>query len=117
MSVSSNAFALGSALALLLAACPDVPAQSQQAPAEGAPRFPQAQGDARPAPMRDFQAMIENQRARVRGRVAGAMGRIEAACSQELRNFCSTVTPGEGRLLLCMQAHEDKLSAQCELAL
>jgi hypothetical protein len=130
MSVSSNAFALGSALALLLAACPDVPAQSQQAPAEGAPRFPQAQGDARPAPgfpqtqgdarpapMRDFQAMIENQRSRVRERVAGAMGRIEAACGQELRNFCSTVTPGEGRLLLCMQAHEDKLSSQCELAL
>jgi Golgi apparatus protein 1 len=32
-------------------------------------------------------------------------------------NFCGTVTPGEGRLLLCMQAHEDKLSNQCELAL
>jgi hypothetical protein len=37
--------------------------------------------------MRDFQAMIENQRSRVRERVAGAMGRIEAACGQELRNF------------------------------
>jgi hypothetical protein len=61
--------------------------------------------------------MIENQRSLMRDRVAGAIGRIEASCREELRNFCSTVTPGEGRLLLCMQAHEDKLGNQCELAL
>jgi len=118
MLVSSRAFALGPALGLLVACCPYVLAQSQQAPPpEGASRFPQAEGNARPSPMRDFQEMIEKQRSQVRERVAGAMGRIEAACGTELRNFCSTVTPGEGRLLLCMQAHEDKLSNQCELAL
>jgi hypothetical protein len=117
MLVSSRALALGPALGLLVACCPYVLAQSQQAPAEGPPRFPQAQGNAQPSPMRDFQKMIENQRSQVRERVAGAMARIEAACGAELRNFCSAVTPGEGRLLLCMQAHEDKLSNQCELAL
>src|SRR5262245_66380114 len=116
MSVSSTALALGSALAFLVTCCPYVLAQSQQAPAE-APRFPQAQGTGQPSPLRDFQAMIEKQRSQVRERVAGAMGRIESACGAELRNFCSTVTPGEGRLLLCMQAHEDKLSTPCELAL
>ncbi|HEX2335241.1 MAG TPA: cysteine rich repeat-containing protein [Hyphomicrobiaceae bacterium] len=67
--------------------------------------------------MRDFQEMIESQRSQMRDRVAGAIGRIEPACREELRNFCSTVTPGEGRVLLCMQAHDDKLSNQCELAL
>lgn len=77
----------------------------------------QAQSNARPSPMRDFQDMIESQRSQVRDRIAGAIGRIEGACREELHNFCSTVTPGEGRLLLCMQAHEDKLSNQCELAL
>ena len=34
-----------------------------------------------------------------------------------MRNFCGTVTPGEGRMLLCMQAHEDKLGKRCEMAL
>ena len=117
MSVSSKALALGSALGLLLACCPYVLAQSQQTPAEAAPRFPQAQGTPRPSPMRDFQEMIETQRAQVRERITGAIGRIEGACGEELRKYCSTVTPGEGRLLLCMQAHEDKLSNPCELAL
>jgi hypothetical protein len=127
MSVSSKALALGSAVCVLVACSPYVLAQPQQAPPQEAPQFPQAQipqpqipqgqTTARPSPMRDFQDMIESQRSLVRDRIAGAIGRIEGACREELRNFCSTVTPGEGRLLLCMQAHEDKLSNQCELAL
>ena len=39
------------------------------------------------------------------------------ACETELVTFCSTVTPGEGRLLHCMAAHEDQLSGQCEYGL
>jgi hypothetical protein len=117
MSVSSKAFALGSALGFFVACCPYALAQPQQTPAEAAPRFPQAPGNLRPSPMRDFQEMIETQRAQVRERITGAIGRIEGACGEELRKYCGTVTPGEGRLLLCMQAHEDKLSNQCELAL
>jgi hypothetical protein len=117
MSVSSKAFALGSAVCLLVACSPYVLAQPQQTPPQGPPQPPQAQSDARTSPLRDFQDMIASQRSQVRDRIAGAIGRIEGACRDELRNFCSTVTPGEGRLLLCMQAHEDKLSNQCELAL
>ncbi len=117
MSVSSKGLALGSAVCVLVACGPYALAQPQQTPPQGAPQFPQAQSNARPSPMRDFQDMIESQRSQVRDRIAGAIGRIEGACREELRNFCSTVTPGEGRLLLCMQAHEDKLSNQCELAL
>jgi Golgi apparatus protein 1 len=39
------------------------------------------------------------------------------SCATELEEYCSTVTPGDGRLLLCTAAHEDKLSSQCTVAL
>lgn len=38
-------------------------------------------------------------------------------CQPEIESFCSQVTPGEGRLLACFVAHEDKLSGQCSWAL
>lgn len=42
---------------------------------------------------------------------------VAKGCEKELTAFCSTVTPGEGRVLACLYAHEDKLSGQCEYAL
>ena len=42
---------------------------------------------------------------------------VVAACEQEIKNYCSQVTPGEGRVLACFYAHEDKLSVQCINAL
>jgi Golgi apparatus protein 1 len=57
------------------------------------------------------------QQQQMRARVSGAVQQLTTACQDELRNFCGNVTPGHGRLLLCMQAHEDKISRQCELAL
>ena len=39
------------------------------------------------------------------------------ACEADLTQYCSQVTPGNGRLLHCVAAHEDKLSGQCEYAL
>lgn len=38
------------------------------------------------------------------------------ACAGDIENFCSQVTPGEGRMLYCMAAHEDKVSGQCQYA-
>ncbi len=38
------------------------------------------------------------------------------ACEGDLQKYCSQVTPGDGRLLHCMAAHEDKISGQCEYA-
>jgi hypothetical protein len=38
-------------------------------------------------------------------------------CEKELKTYCSNVTPGEGRILACMYAHNDKISGQCEYAL
>lgn len=41
---------------------------------------------------------------------------VIGACENDIRNYCSQVTPGEGRLMYCMAAHEDKVSGQCEYA-
>ena len=38
-------------------------------------------------------------------------------CQVELESYCKDVTPGEGRLVACIFAHEDKLSSRCEYAL
>jgi len=42
---------------------------------------------------------------------------VQKGCSAEIQDFCSQVTQGEGRLLACFYAHEDKLSGQCQYAL
>jgi Golgi apparatus protein 1 len=53
----------------------------------------------------------------LRDRVAGAIEAVEGACASDISNFCGSVTRGEGRVLLCMQAHEDQLSRRCQFAL
>ena len=45
------------------------------------------------------------------------MDHVQSACQADLDKYCSQVTPGEGRLLYCVAAHEDKLSGQCSYAL
>ncbi len=65
----------------------------------------------------DLDRIWEMHKQQTRARIAGAVQQLRTACQDELRKFCSTVTPGEGRLLLCMQAHQDKIDRQCELAL
>jgi Golgi apparatus protein 1 len=42
---------------------------------------------------------------------------VERSCGDDISSFCGKVTRGEGRLLLCMQAHEDQLSLRCQFAL
>jgi hypothetical protein len=42
---------------------------------------------------------------------------VIAGCQQELTRYCDAVTPGEGRLLACLFAHEDRLSGRCDHAL
>jgi hypothetical protein len=47
----------------------------------------------------------------------GVIDNVMTACEPEITAFCSQVTPGEGRLLACFYAHEDKLSGRCGYAL
>jgi hypothetical protein len=42
---------------------------------------------------------------------------VKKGCQKELDSFCKGVTPGEGRVLACMYAFQDKLSSRCEYAL
>lgn len=50
--------------------------------------------------------------------VVRALGqRVVTACQEELTRHCASVTPGEGRLLACLVAHQDKLSGRCDYAL
>jgi Cysteine rich repeat len=43
--------------------------------------------------------------------------KVESACADDIKTYCSTVTPGEGRMVYCMQAHEDKISVKCAFEL
>ena len=42
---------------------------------------------------------------------------VTEGCATEIAQYCSQVSPGEGRLLACFYAHEDKLSGQCQYAM
>ena len=47
----------------------------------------------------------------------GLVKTVATGCEKEILAYCKDVTPGEGRILACLYAHEDKLSGQCEYAL
>lgn len=42
---------------------------------------------------------------------------VAKGCDKEITSYCKDVTPGEGRILACLYAHEDKLTGSCEYAL
>lgn len=42
---------------------------------------------------------------------------VKQGCEKELTTFCKDVTPGEGRVLACLYAFQDKVSTKCEYAL
>jgi hypothetical protein len=42
---------------------------------------------------------------------------VQQGCGPEIEKYCSQVTMGEGRLLACFFAHEDKLSGHCQYTL
>jgi hypothetical protein len=53
---------------------------------------------------------------KLRDRLAGALETVESACKEDISKFCGNVSRGEGRILLCMQAHDDQLSHRCNFA-
>jgi Golgi apparatus protein 1 len=50
-------------------------------------------------------------------RLNARVEKVESACATDIKTYCSTVTPGEGRMIYCMQAHEDKISPNCAFEL
>jgi len=54
------------------------------------------------------------------GRIRAAESLVEGlkkACNKELTSFCKGVQPGEGRILACLYAFQDRLSGKCEYAI
>ena len=50
-------------------------------------------------------------------KLTARVAKLESACANDIKKYCKTVTPGEGRLIYCMQAHEDKISLNCAFEL
>jgi hypothetical protein len=46
-------------------------------------------------------------------KLSALAAKVESSCADDIKKYCSTVTPGEGRIIYCMQAHEDKISPKC----
>ncbi len=42
---------------------------------------------------------------------------VADGCKKEIETYCKGVKPGEGRILACLYAYQDKLSNRCEYAL
>ena len=42
---------------------------------------------------------------------------VADGCKKEIDTYCKGVTPGDGRVIACLYAYEDKLSGRCEYAL
>ena len=54
------------------------------------------------------------------GNLSGQETLIETVangCKTEISTYCKDVKPGEGRILACLFAYQDKLSGKCEYAL
>jgi Cysteine rich repeat len=52
----------------------------------------------------------------VQDKLTAGIVKLESACREDIKKYCGNVTPGEGRVLHCMQAYEDKISPQCGYA-
>ena len=47
----------------------------------------------------------------------GLVETVANGCKVEIEKYCGQVTPGQGRILACLYAHNDKLSPKCEYSL
>ena len=48
--------------------------------------------------------------------VQGALDTFAEGCKQELTTICKDVKPGDGRIIACLYAFQDKLTPKCEYA-
>ena len=46
-------------------------------------------------------------------KLTAKVAKLESACAKDIKKYCRNVTPGEGRMIYCMQAYEDKISPKC----
>jgi Golgi apparatus protein 1 len=66
----------------------------------------------------ELEALMDRlSQSQLRGRIDSAIEQVESACAGDVEDFCGSVTPGEGRIALCMRAHSDQLSRRCRISL
>jgi Cysteine rich repeat len=53
----------------------------------------------------------------IRERIADAVQAVQQSCAPDVSKFCGNVSRGEGRILVCMHAHDDQLSKSCQMSL
>jgi hypothetical protein len=46
-------------------------------------------------------------------KLSAKVAKLQETCAGDIKKYCKDVTPGEGRMVYCMQAHEDKISPKC----
>jgi Golgi apparatus protein 1 len=46
-------------------------------------------------------------------KLTAKISQLQGACGRDIKQYCRTVTPGQGRVIYCLQAHEDKISPKC----
>ena len=63
------------------------------------------------------QTVAAGQKGPVEAMAKDLVETVATGCEKEILAYCKDVTPGEGRILACLFAHEDKLSGKCEYAL
>ncbi|MNK22801.1 Cysteine rich repeat protein [compost metagenome] len=49
-----------------------------------------------------------------RDKMKSAMMEVKAACHDDFEKFCAETKAGKGRVMKCMKAHENELSATCK---
>jgi hypothetical protein len=50
-------------------------------------------------------------------KLTARVAKLESACAKDIKKYCRNVTPGEGRMVYCMQAYEDQISTKCAFEL
>jgi hypothetical protein len=50
-------------------------------------------------------------------KLVARIAKLQSACARDIRKYCKAVTPGEGRVIYCLQAYEDKISSECTFEL
>jgi PRC-barrel domain protein len=70
-----------------------------------------------PEPLAPTERADEQSEPVFKDRVADAIEAVEDACAADIDDLCGRVSAGEGRIALCMLAHEDALSARCRFGL
>jgi hypothetical protein len=103
------------AAALLLAPLPTLSQEAQRP--EGREPSAVEKGTDRNTNVPDDQQGGSTQQLDFRSRMVRAIEAVASACADDIEDFCGRVSPGAGRLAMCMRAHEDQFSRGCQATL